>query len=205
MAFHDVRLPESVSRNYQGGPKFQTAIVQLVSGLESRNSNWSLARGEWDIGYPLDESQFDIVRAFFYARAGAAHAFRFKDWSDFNIGNRKTGAYQSIGTGDGTTQNYQVYKRYESGGFSYDRTTTKLVSSTTRIWVDDIEQLAGWTVAPLTGVVTFVTAPANGLDVSVATEFDATVRFATDQFRVAMSTHTLGAVPSIPLIEVKGE
>jgi uncharacterized protein (TIGR02217 family) len=58
----------------------------------------------------------DAVIAFFYARAGKARGFRFKDWKDYQATSE---AVVSIGSG-----NFQLVKRYASGSQTYIRTIT---------------------------------------------------------------------------------
>ncbi len=112
MTFHDTRLPVDIERGALGGPGFKTTISPLGSGKEQRNIDWSRIRSEFDIGYGLMEQNsvlleatIDSLLAFFYAREGRAHTFRFKDWSDFRIGDYLNAAAdnQSIGTGGSTT------------------------------------------------------------------------------------------------------
>lgn len=205
MAFHDVRLPESIARNYVGGRGFLTVIVPILSGFEARDIKWSIARGRWRLGFPLDEDQYETVTAFFYCRSGRGHSFRLKNWHDYKLGDDGTDTYQSIGTADGIEVDFQIYKRYSSGGINYDHTLTKMVAGTVRVWVDDVEQVSGWTVDLLTGIVTFSVAPADTLDVAVLCEFDTPVRFDVDDLEVNMLIEPLASIPSLPIIEVKGE
>ena len=207
MAFHDDRLPEDIARGYKGGPGFKTAIVTLLSGYEQRNITRAKARQRFSPQYPLSFTQAAIVRAFFYARRGAGHSFRHKDWMDYKLGDTLTDTYQTIGTGDGVETNFQIFKRYSSGGIDYDRTLDKIVAGTTRVWVDGVEQVAGWTVGLLTGIVNFSVAPSGSPApvISVLCEFDTAVRFDTDDFPGDMLQMDIEAVGVIPLIEVFGE
>jgi len=203
MAFHDTRLPVEVERGAIGGPGFKTTVISLSSGFEKRNIDWANSRGAWDIGYGIQKkSDFEQVIAFFYTRQGRAHSFRFKDWSDFEILTA-----QSIGTGDGANTTFQVFKRYTNGVTTFDRTLTKLVSGTVRVFLDTVEKTitADFTVNLLTGIVTMNAAPGAGVDVTVITEFDVPVRFDTDKLDVNSSTFDAGAIPQIPIVEVRGE
>lgn len=203
MAFHDVRLDDTVALNYVGGPAFQTSIVMLMSGHEARNINWSKARSEWNLGYPIGKVQFATIRDFFYARQGAAHSFRFKDWGDFELGDDATDVRQTIGVGDDVENKFQMFKRYSSGGINYDRTLTKIVLDTTRVWINAVEQIGGFTVNLLTGKINITVPPAGGLDVSALCEFDVPSRFAIDQLKISMPFDSHGSIPSIPIIEVR--
>ncbi len=208
MAFHNTRLSDEVERGAQGGPGFKTTVLQLSSGFEQRNIDWTRARGEWDISYGLDtKAQIEAVLAFFYARQGRAHGFRFKDWSDFEIGTDATDTLQQMGVADGTLKNFQFLRRYSSGGTDFDREITRLVASPTpRVFKDAAEQGSGFTVDNDTGVITFTVAPANGVVIGGIAEFDIPVRFDQDQLDLqAMFVDQAGGqdVISAPSIVIK--
>lgn len=205
MTFHEVRLPEQVEKGAKGGPAFRTSIVVLASGHERRNEEWSITRGNWDLAYGVQRKQdFDDVIIFFYARRGRAHGFRFKDWTDFEM------ARQSIGTTDGSTATYQTFKRYDSAGFNFDRTLSKLVTGTVSVWVNDVSIVEGagageFTVDVNTGIITLgsTLAAQSGTDVEALCEFDVPVRFDTDELDVTAFTHDAARIDSLPIIEIR--
>jgi len=45
--------------------------------------------------------------------------------------------------------------------------------------------------------------PADGAQVTAGFEFDTPVRFDTDELRVDLSAFRAGAIPSIPLVEIR--
>jgi uncharacterized protein (TIGR02217 family) len=208
MAFHDVQLPADVERGAQGGPMFKTTILVLGGGNEKRNIDWADSRGEWDIGYGIQEkADFDVVLNFFYARRGMAHTFRFKDWADFEITS------QTMFTTDGSTSTFNMFKRYSSGGFTFDRPITKPLGSGWTILVNSIAQTVVYDTAPaasevaittLTGLVTLGSthAATSGQDVVLTGEFDVGVRFDTDKLDISIETFDAGAIPQIPVREV---
>lgn len=214
MAFHETRLPDEIERGALGGPRFKTTVIELSSGFERRNIDWSLARGEWDIGYGLmsldDTTQstyIDLVRQFFYAREGRAHGFRFKDWSDFEL------ARSIIGLTDGSNATFQIFKRYTSGSVDYDRSLTKIVTGTESVWVNNVAITEGAGVSQYqlndnTGVITLgsTLAAQSGTNVEVQCEFDVPVRFDDDHLRISMQ-HAAGtgaaSIPGIPIIEIR--
>lgn len=219
--FHEVRLPEDVERGASGGLGFKTRILELESGYEQRNIDWSQTKGEWDLSYGIMQME-DVdaavttvtkVRDFFYARYGRTYGFRFRDWSDYKIGdsNQPTIKNQLIGLGDGTRTQFQVFKRYSSGGFHYDRVIKKLVAGTVNVLLDGVVQGAGVTVDNNTGLVTFSVAPAasGGTGpggeqvVSIACEFDVPVRFKDDYFRVTLQQVHAGSIPAINIREIR--
>lgn len=212
MAFHDDRLPVDIERGAQGGPGFRTTIQALSSGQEKRNIQWSRARGRWNIAYGVQtlEDLSDVVE-FFYAREGRGHSFRFKDWVDYRIPFPRPTAdtRQSIGATDTSTADFQIFKRYSSGGTNYDRTITKPVSGTVRVWVNSVEISLGagadqFQVNLLTGVITLGSThvATNGQAVEVQCEFDVPARFDIDQLDVTAFTFDAGETPAISIKEV---
>lgn len=205
MAFHDIRLNEDVERGAQGGPRFKTTIRVLSSGFERRNIDWAQTRGFWDIGYGLqNKAMVDIVKDFFYISEGRAHGFRFKDWTDFEL------ARQSIGTTDGVNAIFQVFKRYTSGLFIFDRLLKKIVTGTENVWVNNaaITEGAGasqYQLDDTTGILTIgsTLAAQSATDVEIMCEFDVPVRFDTDALDLTADTDTASSIPEIPIIEIR--
>lgn len=212
MAFHDTRLPVDIERGAVGGPRFKTTILQLASGHEQRNIDWQDAKGEWDISYglmSLEDNQLETyirkVLAFFYARNGRAHGFRFKDWSDYKVGDpaTPTTSNQAIGVGNALDTQFQVYKRYSDGGVNFDRTIKKLVNGKVVVLLNGVVQGGGFTIDYGTGIITFAVAPGVGVVVGVACEFDVPVRFDEDHLKINMQTADAGQIPSIPIVELR--
>ena len=207
MAFHEVRFPDDISRGARGGPERRTQIVELASGDEERNASWANSRRRYDVAYGIRRADdLAAVVAFFEARNGRLHGFRFKDWADQKSGLPSAAISpndQEIGTGDGATTAFQLVKRYASGSQTWTRTITKPVAGTVRIALGGVEQNSGWTVAPTTGVVSFDTAPAAGVAVTAGFAFDVPVRFDTDVLDVTLDLERLGSITSIPLLEIR--
>lgn len=206
MAFHDVRLPEDIERGAMGGPGFKTTVLPLSGGHEKRNIDWQTTRAKYDVGYGIESKEdYSDVLEFFYCRQGRAHSFRFKDWSDYQLGT--SGNPVTIHTGDGSTTTYQIRKPYVSGATTFYRNLEKIVNGTLEVYVNGVLQTitTHYTVDLLTGILTFVTPPGNGLSVGVACEFDVPVRFDVDQLEISIETFDAGSIPNIMIIEVKGE
>jgi uncharacterized protein (TIGR02217 family) len=137
MAFHEVRFPDNISRGARGGPERRTQIVELASGDEERNASWANSRRRYDVAYGIRRADdLAAVVAFFEARNGRLHGFRFKDWGDHKSclpSGTPSPTDQAIGTGDGTTTAFQLVKRYASGAQSWTRAIAKPVTGTVRI------------------------------------------------------------------------
>jgi uncharacterized protein (TIGR02217 family) len=207
MAFHEVRFPDNISRGARGGPERRTQIVELASGDEERNASWANSRRRYDVAYGIRRADdLAAVVAFFEARNGRLHGFRFKDWGDHKSclpSQTPAPTDQAIGTGDGTTSAFQLVKRYASGAQTWTRAIAKPVTGTVRIAVAGVEQLSGWSVDATTGVVTFGVAPGAGVAVTAGFTFDVPVRFDTDALDVTLDLERLGSITSIPLLEIR--
>lgn len=198
MAFHEVQFPNDIAYGATGGPEFATSVVATASGYEQRNINWSSARGRWDVASGLKKkTQLDTLIAFFRARKGRAHGFRFKDWTDFKA------TAQALGTGNGTITTFQLIRTYSSGGATDVRTITKPVAGTVKVYLAGVLQASGWSVNVTTGVITFTTAPGNNVAVSADYEFDVPVRFDTDRMAVTIEQVNLHQWSGIPIVEIR--
>ena len=207
MAFHEVRFPDNISRGARGGPERRTQIVELASGDEERNASWADSRRRYDVAYGIRRADdLAAVVAFFEARNGRLHGFRYKDWADYKSAlplQAITATDQQIGTGTGSLQTFQLAKRYTSGAQTWVRTIAKPVAGTVRVALGMVEQMSGWTVDTTTGVITFTTAPANGVIVRAGFEFDVPVRFDSDTLDVTLDFERLGSITAIPLLEIR--
>ena len=207
MAFHEVRFPDNISRGARGGPERRTQVVELASGDEERNASWANSRRRYDVAYGIRRADdLAAVVAFFEARSGRLHGFRYKDWADYKSAlpsQAITATDQQIGTGTGSLQTFQLAKRYTSGAQTWVRTIAKPIAGTVRVALGMVEQLSGWTMDTTTGVITFITAPGNGVIVRAGFEFDVPVRFDSDTLDVTLDFERLGSITSIPLLEIR--
>lgn len=209
MAFHDVRFPINLSFGSVGGPERRTDVVTLANGFEERNTPWEHSRRRYDAGAGLrSPDDLGTLIAFFEARRGKLHAFRWKDWSDFKSCRPSlsiTPQDQEIGRGDGVATGFQLIKTYASGAQSYVRPIKKPVAGSVRIAIAGDLKLEGaeYAVDHATGMVTFVTPPDIAAQVSAGYEFDVPVRFDTDVLLTAFATFEAGEAPDVPVVEVR--
>jgi uncharacterized protein (TIGR02217 family) len=209
-AFHDVRFPVDVSFGASGGPERRNEIVLLTSGREKRNARFAHSRRRFDAGTGVRSlADLQEIVAFFEARRGSLHGFRFRDPFDMKSclpGETPQPTDQTIGTGDGETTAFQLVKTYGSGDDAYVRTIAKSKGGTVRVAVDGVEQDApeDFTVSHQTGVVTFQpgSVPAPGAAITAGYEFDVPARFDTDRLEVSLTAFNAGQIPSIPVVEV---
>lgn len=210
-AFHDVLFPLDIALKSAGGPERRTEIVTLGSGREERNARWAHSRRRYDAGYGV--KTFDAlsqVVAFFEERRGRLYGFRWRDRLDHSSaasGMNVSPADQTIGTGDGTTAAFQLMKTYGSAYAPYQRPVSKPVSGSVRVAVDGVEVTEGsaFMLDTTSGVMTFLAEhiPHAGAAITAGFLFDVPVRFDTDYLEVDLSAFAAGAIPKIPLLEIR--
>ncbi|MET3790757.1 DUF2460 domain-containing protein [Aquamicrobium terrae] len=209
-SFHDVLFPLAVSFGATGGPERRNEIVALTSGREKRNARFAHSRRHYDAGTGL-RSLEDLheVLAFFEARRGSLHAFRFRDPFDMKScapTKSPSPLDQALGIGDGATRRFALVKTYGAGADAYQRPIGRPVAGSLRVATGGTEapvQDFGFDAA--TGEILFGAgkAPADGQPVTAGFEFDVPVRFDTDRLSVSLKAFKAGQIPSIPLIEVQ--
>jgi uncharacterized protein (TIGR02217 family) len=210
-AFHEVLFPLDIALGSAGGPERRTEIVALGSGREERNARWAHSRRRYDAGYGVKTFEaLSAVVAFFEERRGRLHSFRWRDRLDHSSAAFDAAiapSDQVIGSGDGTTTSFQLVKSYGGVHAPYRRPIAKPVPGSVRIAVagSEVEEGTAFTCDTMTGLVTFLAGhvPASGASVMAGFLFDVPVRFDTDYLEVDLSAFAAGAIPKIPLLEIK--
>jgi uncharacterized protein (TIGR02217 family) len=210
-SFHEILFPLDIALKSAGGPERRTDVVVLGSGREERNARWAHSRRRYDAGYGV--KTFDAlsqVVAFFEERRGRLYGFRWRDRLDHSsaaAGVAVATTDQVIGVGDGATATFQLSKTYGSVYAPYQRSIVKPVAGSVLVAVDGVAAVEGTAVTldDTTGVVTFLAGhvPASGSSITAGFLFDVPVRFDTDYLEVDLSAFAAGAIPKIPLIEIR--
>lgn len=209
MSFHEVRFPANLSLGSVGGPERRTEVVTLANGFEERNTPWAHSRRRYDAGVAMRSlDDIETLIAFFEARRGQLHGFRWKDWADYkSCAPSKEPAYrdQLIAMGDGVTRVFQLNKTYSSGGESYTRPISKPVEGSVRIGIstDELVDTVHYTVDTTTGLVSFVDAPDDGERITAGFEYDVPVRFDTPSIQTSVANFQAGEAPSVPVVEIR--
>lgn len=207
----NVRLPSDIEAGAEIGPSFQTSIIELTSGREQRNQDWSRERLKATISYGMmkdrndqdnpdgepDRTFMDLL-SFYRARRGMLRGFLFRNWSDYRAED------VVIGTGDGTNRVFPLKMIYDDAGGSYERRITRPVAETIQVYVEGA--LVTHTLAT-GGVITItsVDPPEINDEITATFEFDIPVRFNTDVMQVDMAWAKAGQINDIELIEIRDE
>jgi uncharacterized protein (TIGR02217 family) len=208
--FHEILFPLDIALRSAGGPERRTEIVSFGSGREQRNARWAHSRRRYDAGYGVKTLEaLQAVVSFFEERRGQLYGFRWRDRLDHSSsapGAPLSPLDQGIGIGDGATASFALLKTYGAAYAPYQRPIAKPVAGSVRVAVGGVEQSASaFGCDPTTGVVSFLPGhiPANGAAVTAGFLFDVPVRFDTDYLEVDLSAFAAGAIPKIPLVEIR--
>lgn len=210
-AFHEILFPLDIALKSAGGPQRRTDVVTLGSGAEERNARWAHSRRRYDAGYGVKTYEaLSQVIAFFEERRGRLYGFRWRDRLD-NSSAAPDAAIaatdQMLGFGDGATASFALVKTYGALYSPYQRPIAKPVAGSVRVAVagDEVAEDTAFTVDATTGLVTFLAGhiPPTGAAVTAGFLFDVPVRFDTDYLEVDLSAFAAGAIPKIPLVEIR--
>jgi uncharacterized protein (TIGR02217 family) len=160
-------FPYDISFNSVGSTRFATDVTIVDSGNDQRIGRWDQPLMEYDIAYGVRTmEQLQALIAFFRTMKGRLYAFCYQDWVDYSSStavNYEARAApplqitdQFIGTGDGSTKNFQLIKTYSSPANSLTqvRPITRPQPGTVRMAINGIE-FTNFTVDDTTGIVTF--------------------------------------------------
>jgi len=202
-SFHEVRLPLALAFGAQGGPERHTDIVALASGGEARNAVWAGSRRRWELGGAITkiDALHELV-AFFEARRGRLHGFRYRDVVDdrsVRPGEGVSATDQTLGLGDGSKTIFELVKAYGDT----QRRIFKPVPGTVRAAVDG-QEIPDAIISSADGTVRFQDAPIQGAIVTAGFLFDVPVRFDTDQLETSLEAFGAGRAGQVPIIELLG-
>ena len=210
-SFHEILFPLDIALKSAGGPERRTEIVAFGSGREQRNARWAHSRRRYDAGYGVKTlAALQEVVAFFEERRGQLYGFRWRDRLDHSSAADAAAPSpldQMLGTGDSAQTQFQLAKIYGSSYAPYARPIKKPVPGSVRVAVAGVEVVVDtdFICDSATGIVTFLPGhiPASGVAVTAGFLFDVPVRFDTDYLEVDLSAFAAGAIPKIPLVEIK--
>lgn len=212
MAFHNVSLDADIAYGLEGGPGWRTIVQTTASGHEHRVTRQAQMRHRYrPVKELLTPEQFSELKDFKVARRGALHGFRWKDWADYTTS--ESGITNPsfldvvLGTGDGSNKDFQLIKTYDtSGPNAYARVLTLPFAGTVLAAKDGVQSTA-FTLTNPGGLITFDTAPANGVVVTAGCQFEVPVRFAesTDEWMRARYTDFERIAWEFELVEILNE
>jgi len=128
MGYINQVLDDEVAYGFEGGPEYNTVVIDLENSLEQRDSKWKYPRHKYSATFDnMDDADRDRIIEVFHACRGKRHAFKFKDWNDFTAQN------EPLLVSSGTTNVVQLYKTYQFG-VAFTIRPIQTVSAETRIY-----------------------------------------------------------------------
>ena len=214
MSFHEIRFPTDISRGAQGGPERRTDVVVLGSGFEERNAA-GRTRAAATTPATASSRSTTCTPSSPSSRSGAGGSTASAGATTPTANRARRAATPSpldqvIGTGDGTHAAFQLVKTYGAAHapwYAHDRqagrrapcASPSTAMSETRATTSRVDAATGFVHVP-------AGARAGGRRVVTAGfEFDVPVRFDTDRLEINLSGFRHGAIPHIPIVEVRYE
>lgn len=191
-----------VGYGWQGGPQFNTRLVTTQSWMERRNAQNIECRHSYTLPMANISSieYLQTLKSAYLACRGMLHSFKIKDYSDYQARG------EVFGEGDGVATVFQLRKVAVFGPATYSRT---IVKPNDGVAVRESGVPVSTSVDPLTGLVTFASAPADGAILTWTGEFCVPVRFNSDTLvnsidnRFGQDGYAMNG--NVDLIEVFGE
>jgi uncharacterized protein (TIGR02217 family) len=187
-------------------PTFQTRIQRSASGRELRALDYPYPLWQFTLVFDFlrdnPAAGYDELRTlmgFYLLCQGAFGAFLFQDPSDDWVSG------QQIGTGDALRTVFQLQRtmgnKLPGGGFAEPITAPNVVNAV--YFNGIIQNPANYNVDPMTGLVTFNTAPGGGLIISVDYSYYFRCRFVDDSYAFENFMFQLWQLKKLTFISVR--
>jgi uncharacterized protein (TIGR02217 family) len=199
-------LPQLVGQGWSVTkvPTFQTRIQRAVSGRELRTLDYPYPLWQFSLRYdvlrdePAPQADLRTLMGFFGACAGAFATFLYDDPSDDS-------AISVLGTGDGVTTVFQLIRSMvgsASGiGLMEPVTAPNLVGNVTLNGV--VQDPAGMSVDPATGLLTFAVPPPTGAVITADFSYYFRCRFMSDAYSFENFMYRLWSLKKLDFISVR--
>jgi uncharacterized protein (TIGR02217 family) len=181
-------------------PTWRTDVQEAQSGKEVRIGAWLYPRWRWSLAYEflrdkpeLSKDELWALMGFYNKHFGSLDSWLFEDPDDKSV------TAQPFGTGNGAQTQFQLVRT--RGGFVEP---VKELNGTPLIYKAGVLQTVTthYTINS-TGLVTFVTAPANGAALAWTGSFYWRCRFHEDEFSVEKFAQKLWEAGKVEFISVK--
>ena len=179
-------------------PTFLTKTQRSVSGVENRVSMRAYPLWEFELSYEFLRTtttltELQTLLGFFMSRQGSFDSFLFSDPTDNTV------TAQSIGTGTGSLTTFQLARTY--GGFTEPVQNVNSTVAAAKIYVNGtLQTLTTNYTLSATGLVTFVTAPANAAAITWTGSYYYRVRFMDDVAQFSQMMNNLWELKKISFV-----
>lgn len=201
-------FPPRIAFGVQCRPGWSTAVAVSAGGHESRNQNWQRVRHTYDASLAIrTATDYALAKAHFMMARGRLHTWPLKDPLD----HRCEQASGIVATAeDESPSPKQLFKRYGSGDYLYDRKITRPRQGTIQVYGSGVLLTEGaqYTLDYDTGEI--VTGVAVGT-LAWSGQFWTPCRYDIDEFPAAIVNRHPGggellvSVAGIPIVEDRDE
>lgn len=187
MAYIRALIETCETFGWNGGPLFDTRVVQMANGRERRNANWAQYRSKYELPFQnIDASQYRNIRQMFEVCRGQLHCFLYRD----RLADEATN--QLIGYGDGAIDTFQLSTLSALDGITFQRAVYAIA--------DDAEISVSVNGVPTTafaldrdrGLIIFDDPPAMAAEIRWSGRFLVWVRFANDWLPFSIDNKNAG-------------
>ena len=212
MSFHEVRFPTEISRGAQGGPERRTDVVVLGSGYRGAQQPLGELAAELQRGLRRSPRSTRCMPSSRSSRSGAGGSTVFAG-AITPTGSRV--APQAVPT---RARSGDRHRRRGDGGVCSSRRPTARAravgardqeagcgNGADRGRRSDQDAGVDFTVDAATGIGHVSAGPCAWREAAITAgfEFDVPVRFDTDKLEVSLSGFQHGAIPNIPIVEIR--
>lgn len=202
MSWLDVQFPPRLAFGIECDPEWEVNITTTISGIESRDLNWSNARHSYDASFAVrTATDHKLIREHFHMARGRFHTWPLLDPLDHECDQ---GVVESLGDSDGTLQ---LKKRYGSGQFAYDRKITRPFGVS--VYVSGVLQTPGIDYVLDDDTGQLIISAAESDDITWAGQFYVPCRYDVAKLPVRIISRQGGSgefiveSDSIPIVEVR--
>lgn len=200
-------FPPRLSFGIECDPEWEVEVTTTRAGFENRNLDWTDARHNYDASFAIrTATDHQEIRTHFHKARGKFHTFPLLDPLDNSCtveqGIVVEGDESDVGT-------YQLFKRYGSGEFAYDRKITRPFD--VAVYVFDVLQTedSDYTLDDETGIITLISPSTDHMaeDITWSGSFYVPCRYDTTKLPVRITNKSHGeflvSSDSVPIVEVK--
>lgn len=175
MAYINQFLEGCFGYGFEGGPQFNTQIVELQNGREKRNATWAQQKHKYTGSFNnISNDDYKLIKRMHFVARGRLHAFKIVDPLDNFADN------EIFGQGNGVKTEYQLITTSEYDDYFYTRGIYGVI-------VDDEFEVringviaTGYTVDTERGKIAFDVAPVLLAELTWTGNFFVWVRFDDD-------------------------
>lgn len=202
MSWLNIQFPPRIAFGIECDPEWSTTVAATLAGWENRNLNWSDARHNYDASFAIrTAADHAEIREHFHMARGRTHSWPLLDPTD-----NECAVSDGVVT-EPTPGTFQLYKRYGSGAYAYDRKITRPFGVS--IYLSSVLlSESDYDLDEDTGLVTIGDSDADINNVTWTGQFYVPCRYDTARLPVRLETRGAGdaylvRTESVPIVEVR--